>query len=139
MHRPPPITDRPPFIEVMRRLGLEPDPWQMDVLKSEHPQMLLNCCRQAGKTTVIAMLGLIEALYKPMTRVILVSRSHRQSSEIIKLMAFYFSLMRQPLKKRANAREIELDNYSRIVSVPCREDTIRGYAHVDLLIIDEAA
>ena len=23
--------------------------------------------------------------------------------------------------------------------MPCREDTIRGYAHVDLLIIDEAA
>jgi hypothetical protein len=139
MHRPAPITERPPAVEIMRKLGLEPDPWQLDVLKNEHPQLLLNCCRQAGKSTVVAILGLVEALYKPMTRVILVSRSHRQSRELLKLMAFYFELLRQPLKKRVNAQEIELDNFSRIVSVPCREETIRGYAHVDLLIIDEAA
>jgi hypothetical protein len=34
---------------------------------------------------------------------------------------------------------MEFGNLSRIVCFPCREDTIRGFAHVDLLIIDEAA
>jgi Terminase RNaseH-like domain/Terminase large subunit, T4likevirus-type, N-terminal len=123
----------------MRRIGLEPDPWQLEALQSEQPQILLNCCRQAGKSTVVAILGLVEAMFRPMTRVILVSRSHRQSRELLKLMAFFFDLLRQPLRKRVNAQEIELNNLSRIVSVPCRADTIRGFAQVDLLVIDEAA
>jgi len=78
-------------------------------------------------------------MFRPMTRVVIVSRSHRQSRELLKIMAFFFELLRQPLKKRVNAQEIELNNLSRIVSVPCREDTIRGFAQVDLLVIDEAA
>jgi len=45
MFRPPPPIERPPFIQIMRRLGLEPDPWQVEVLQSEQPQILLNCCR----------------------------------------------------------------------------------------------
>ena len=31
------------------------------------------------------------------------------------------------------AEELELKNFSRIVCVPCSEETIRGFAHVDLL------
>jgi hypothetical protein len=43
------------------------------------------------------------------------------------------------LQRRCNAEELELTNTSRIVCLPCREETIRGYSHVSLLIIDEAA
>ena len=38
----------------MRRLGFEPDPWQLDVLQARHRRLLLNCSRQAGKSTVSA-------------------------------------------------------------------------------------
>src|SRR5262245_7124994 len=100
MLRPPAITDHPPFIQVMRKLGLEPDPWQIEVLESRHPQVLLNCCRQSGKSTVVAVLALVEAMFKPMTRVIIVSRSHRQSKELLKTMAFFLELLNQPLEKR---------------------------------------
>jgi hypothetical protein len=34
---------------------------------------------------------------------------------------------------------MEMENLSRVVCFPCREDTIRGFANVSLLIIDEAA
>jgi len=34
---------------------------------------------------------------------------------------------------------VEFENFSRIVSLPGKEETIRGYSGVDLLIIDEAA
>ena len=34
---------------------------------------------------------------------------------------------------------MELENQSRVVCLPCREDTIRGYGNVSLLVIDEAA
>jgi hypothetical protein len=34
---------------------------------------------------------------------------------------------------------LELANKSRIVSLPCREETIRGYSNIHMLVIDEAA
>src|SRR5207302_4542199 len=41
--------------------------------------------------------------------------------------------------ERVNADMLELKNMSRVVCVPCREETIRGFSDIDLLIIDEAA
>ncbi len=123
----------------MRKLGLEPDPWQIEVLDSKAPRLLLNCCRQAGKTTVVGILALLEALFKPMTRVLLVSRSHRQSKEMLRLMRFQHQLLGAHLLKTSSAELLEFTNLSRIVSMPCKEETIRGFAHVDLLVIDEAA
>src|SRR5262249_10085158 len=41
--------------------------------------------------------------------------------------------------KRQTTEELQLENNSRIVSLPCREETIRGYSSVSLLVIDEAA
>ena len=54
----PPTPSGPPAVRLMRNLGLEPDPWQVEVLEGGHPRLLLNCCRQAGKSTVVALLGL---------------------------------------------------------------------------------
>ncbi len=133
-----PITDCP-RVTIMRKLGLEPDPWQIDVLESQHPRLLLNCCRQAGKSTVVAILGLLTAMFNSMTRVLLVSRSHRQSKELLLQMQFYHELLGARLLQRKTSEVLELTNLSRIVSMPCREETIRGFAAVDLLVIDEAA
>jgi hypothetical protein len=41
--------------------------------------------------------------------------------------------------QRRNSEELQLTNASRVVCLPCREDTVRGYSNVSLLIIDEAA
>jgi hypothetical protein len=65
----------------MRHLGLEPDTWQAEVLKGCHHRLFLNCRRQAGKSTVVAVLSLLGALWVPATLVLLLSRSHRQSTE----------------------------------------------------------
>ena len=49
---------RPLFIKaIMRKIDMEPDPWQLVVATSQHPRMLLNCCRQVGKSTIVAMDG----------------------------------------------------------------------------------
>jgi hypothetical protein len=40
---------------------------------------------------------------------------------------------------RERSRSAPTETYSRIICLPCREDTIRGYSHISLLIIDEAA
>src|SRR5713226_5952371 len=41
---------RPPAVKLMTNLGLKPDPWQVEVLEGNHTRLLLNCCRQAGKS-----------------------------------------------------------------------------------------
>jgi hypothetical protein len=123
----------------MRNLGLEPDPWQVEVLEAAHPRLLLNCCRQAGKSTAVAMLGVAEAVFVPFTKVLLVSRSLRQSTELFRIVADFHRRMNSPLLVRQTAEELCLSNHSRIVCLPCKEETIRGYSHVSLLVIDEAA
>jgi hypothetical protein len=123
----------------MRKLGLEPDPWQTEVLETSHRRLLLNCCRQAGKSTTVAVLGLVEAIFVPGTRVLLLSRSHRQSTELFRIVIDYFLCLGSPFLARRTAHELDLTNHSRIVCLPCKEETIRGYSDISLLIIDEAA
>jgi hypothetical protein len=131
--------ERPPGVRVMRGLGLEPDPWQADVLESQHSRLLLCCCRQAGKSTVVALLGLVEAIFVPGTKVLLVSRSHRQSRELLRLVTEFYRRLGKPLRERQTQEELLLENGSRIVCLPCKEETIRGYSHINLLVLDEAA
>ncbi len=126
-------------LRCMELLGFEPDPWQKLVLESPEKRILLNCCRQAGKSTVVAILALVEALTNPMHKVLILSRSQRQSKELFRQCVFFHEILKGRLKHRTSAQEMQLKNFSRIVSLPCKEETIRGFAHVNLLIIDEAA
>jgi hypothetical protein len=126
-------------VDIMRNLHLEPDPWQVEVLEAGHPRLLLNCSRQAGKSTVVALLGLLEALFGPYTKVLLVSRSLRQSTELFRIVTDFYRRLGSRMYQRQTTSELELDNHSRIVCLPCKEETIRGYSNVSLLIIDEAA
>src|SRR5947209_3525012 len=123
------MNDRPPATRIMRNLGLEPDPWQLEVLEAGHPRLLLNCCRQAGKSTVVAVLGLAEAIFIPFAKVLLVSRSLRQATELFRIITDLHERMGKPFLARRTASELLLTNQSRILCLPCREDTIRGYSH----------
>jgi hypothetical protein len=135
----PTPQERPQYAELMARMGLQPDPWQAEVLNGQHQRLLLNCCRSAGKTTVVAVLSLFEALTKPGTLVLLLSRSHRQSKILYRELRFYYRLLGEPSKLHQTTDELELTNLSRIVCLPCSEETIRGYSNVSILVIDEAA
>ena len=126
-------------LELMRSLRLTPDPWQVTALGTRDPRLLLNCSRQAGKSTVVAVIGLAEALFNNRSLVLLVSRSFRQSSELYRMLGEFHRRLGSPMLKRRNAQELVLDNQSRIVCLPCREETIRGFSGATLLIIDEAA
>src|SRR3989440_11001561 len=81
---------RPPAVRVMRHLGLEPDPWQVEVLEGKHHRLLLNCCRQAGKSTVVAMVALLEAVLIPQRLIVLLSRSMRQLSELFRKVSNFY-------------------------------------------------
>jgi len=125
--------------KVMRTLGMEPDPWQLQVLESEHKRLLLNCCRQGGKSTVVAVLTLIEVVRRPGSMIVLLSRSHDQSRELFDKVKDFHARMGSRLLKRRTRDELRLENGSRVVCLPCKEETIRGYSGVTLLVIDEAA
>jgi hypothetical protein len=125
---------------VMTRADLPPDPWQADLPRSRAQRALLLCTRQAGKSTVTAALALHEALYRPPALVLLLSPSLRQSGELFRKVAtFYQSFGKTAPAEAETALRLELANGSRIVSLPGKEETIRCYSGVSLLILDEAA
>jgi hypothetical protein len=126
---------------LFRSSGMEPDPWQADLLRGNAPQVLLLCTRQAGKSTAAACIAVHSAVYRPPALVLLLSPSLRQSSELFrKVMALFNALGRGAVPaSRESALRLELTNGSRIVSLPGTENTVRGYSGVSLLIVDEAA
>jgi len=124
---------------MMEFLNLSPDPWQLQVLECNHPRKLLNCSRQAGKSTVVAVHALAEAVFTPYTLVLLLAPSYRQAQELFRKVTDGYHELGKPLLKRLNNEELLLTNHSRIVPLPCREETIRGFSNVSLIIIDEAA
>jgi hypothetical protein len=120
--------------------GISPDPWQADVLRSTAPRLLLLCSRQAGKSTITSILAVHCALYQPASLVLLLSPTLRQSGELFKKCAGVYQALGRPVPSDSeSALQLELENGSRIVSLPGKEGTIRGFSGVRLLAIDEAA
>jgi hypothetical protein len=121
------------------RLDFSPDPWQARLLRSRAPWVMLNCCRQSGKSTTTAIVALHQAVYDP-GLVLCVSPSLRQSRELFaKIIGFLKNL--EPVEELVedNKSSCELANGSRIVSLPGDPDTVRGYSAPKLVITDEAA
>jgi hypothetical protein len=125
---------------LMALAGMDPDPWQAKLLRSDATRMLLLCSRQAGKSCVAASLALRTALLEPGSLTLLLSPSLRQSGELfLKVLAQYGGLGRPVPPAAESALRLQLVNGSRVVSLPGDEETIRGFSGVALLVIDEAA
>ncbi len=124
----------------MTAAGLEPDPWQAELLQNDWQRALLLCSRQAGKSSVSAALAAHTAQYEPGSLTLLLSPGLRQSGELFrKVKAFYHALPNAVPVRQESTLQLELVNGSRIIALPGKEATIRGYAGVDLLVIDEAS
>jgi hypothetical protein len=120
--------------------GMTPDAWQSALLQSDWQRALLLCSRQAGKSTVTGALATHTAQYEPGSLTLLLSAAQRQSGELFrKVKDFYHALPERVPVKQESALQMELVNGSRIVALPGKEETIRGYSGVDLLVVDEAA
>jgi hypothetical protein len=121
--------------------GIVPDAWQARVLRSQSRQVILNCSRQAGKSTISAVLGLHTAVYTPRSLVLLLARKLDQAKELfLKLKVPFHDLEQPPAEiEQESAIRVELDNGSRIIALPGKPDGIRGFSAVNLLLVDEAA
>jgi hypothetical protein len=127
-------------VRFARSVGIEPDPWQAHLLFSTEKRIMLLCSRQSGKTTIVAIIALHHALNNPNSLVLVLSPSLRQSSELFKkITTFYQDLGRPIPSETQTALTLELTNKSRIISLPGKDHTVRGYSGVSLLLIDEAA
>jgi hypothetical protein len=125
---------------ILAAQGLRPDPWQRDLLLAGGRQVLLNCSRQSGKSRTVSALALHTVLCRPGSLVLLLSASLRQSAELFrKVLEGYYALGRPVRALGDSQTRLELQNGARIVSLPGKEETIRSFGGVALLIIDEAA
>jgi hypothetical protein len=129
--------DRVAFAEA---LGLDPDPWQRELLRSSSERIILNCSRQSGKSTMTAVITLHRALYHPGSLILCLAPALRQSQELFgKVLGFYRDLGRPVSPQAERKLSLELENGSRIVTLPGTEKTIRGFSGTALLVLDEAA
>jgi hypothetical protein len=123
-------------------MGVDPDPWQETVLKSDDPRIILNVSRQAGKSSVVAVKALHIGLYEPRSLILLLSRSLRQSAELgRKLFDCYRTAGRGAIPPEAETKlALELSNRSRILCLPGGDEgAIRGFSGVRCLVLDEAS
>jgi len=127
-------------VEFARLVGLDPDPWQQRLLRSSADRVLLCVARQAGKSSMAAIIGLHRALTHPGSLVLCLAPALRQSQELFGKVLGYYRDLGRPVPADAEQRlGLELVNGSRIAALPGSERTVRGFSGVDLLIVDEAA
>jgi hypothetical protein len=125
---------------ILGSCGLTPDPWQRDFLFARDRQVLLNCSRQSGKSTVVSALALHSALFTPGGLVLLLSPSQRQSAEIFRKVNDAYNKLKRPIPAIHESQlRLELANGARVVCLPGREETIRSFGGVTLLVLDETA
>jgi len=131
-----------PVLFAKEAIKFNPDPWQEQALRWSGKRLLLNCSRQAGKSTTAAILALHRALFYPKSLILLVSPSLRQSSELFRKVQDLLKALppeQQPELVEDNKLSLTMQNKSRIVSLPGSEGTIRGFSGASLIIEDEAA
>jgi hypothetical protein len=117
-----------------------PDAWQAGVLTSSWHRLFLNCSRQAGKSTVTSVIAVHTAITVAKSLTLLLSPTLRQSIELFsKCMSVYNATPGLPTLKYESKTGCELADGSRIVALPGKPETVRGFSAVTLLVIDEAA
>jgi hypothetical protein len=120
-------------------LGFEADARQAEVLRSGAKRLLLNCTRQWGKSTVTAIAALHRASFQPGSLVLVTGPSERQAAEFVRKVRDFVSLLGVRPRGDGQNKSVVLPNGSRIVGVPSKQSTVRGFSNASLLIIDEAA
>jgi len=130
----------PDIVEFTRqRLGFDPNPLQESVLRGGR-RGIVNCTRQWGKSTVAAAKAVHRAFCQPDSLILVLSPGERQSGEVMRKAEEFVS--RLGIKVRGdgtNEISIAFPNGSRMVGLPHKETTSRGFSRVSLMLIDEAS
>src|SRR5262245_38818165 len=76
---------------------LPPDPWQRELLFAPDQFLLLNCSRQAGKSTTVAALAMHHLLVADRALILLVAPSERQSHELFRKVLDAYGALGRPV------------------------------------------
>jgi len=123
-------------------LGFEPDEAQASVLRRapEVKRIVLNCTRQWGKSTVTAVLAVHRLVTTPGVTILVVGPAGKQAGETVKKVCGFLGAMGIATRGDGiNPGAKLLPNGSRIVPLPGKESTTRGFSAVSMLIVEEAA
>lgn len=118
------------------------DAGQVEVLRSPHRRIIINCHRQWGKSTICSAICFHRALYYPRSLCLLIAPSLRQSGEDFrKVLDCLDTVTPRPILQEETKLTLKFDNNSRIIALPGGNDgrTVRGYSRPDVILIDEAA
>ncbi len=138
----PEATDEAESVVEFARSRLEffPDGRQMELLRAGVKRGMVNCTRQWGKSTVAAVMAVHRAFFEPKSLVVVACPTEKQSAELVwKARDFAIKLGVARRGDGSNRISLQFPNGSRIVGIPGKEATLRGYSAVSLLIIDEAS
>lgn len=142
----PPLVRDP--LEVLDRLGMVPDPWQVEYLNSQSSIRILFSCRQAGKTEMTALGAVLacassENVYSPIIAPSLRQASilARRAHQIIRRIAETGRRLRaMPVPQaRYSPLHIVFENGSRLQALPASECAARGETATGIVTIDEAS
>lgn len=118
--------------------GIALDPWQLEAFRSDAPMLLINCSRQAGKSTIVALI-VVKYLLRADQTIVIIAPSQRQSKELMrKVLNFWRRIGRPVAHEGVSKTSLELVNGSRLEAFPGSPDTIVGFTP-DLVILEEAA
>lgn len=116
------------------------DPWQVSLLHSESKRTLLNVTRQGGKSVTAGLLCTHRALSHPGSLVLILAPTERQAKETFGNCAMFYRAAGESVPADSYRKlGMSLTNGSRIEALPGSERGVRGFAGVDLLVLDEAA
>jgi hypothetical protein len=128
-----------PLTFAIHALDFHPDPVQERILAADVSRGLINCSRQWGKSTIMAVKALYEALTNPGTTVLVLC------PQFLHVGSFFENLRAFALKVGVRSRRdgeyrisLRLPNGSRIIGVSSL-GPVRSYRAVSLLLVDEAA
>jgi hypothetical protein len=127
---------------MLKSLGLDADPWQVEFLQTDFRRALLNCSRRSGKTTVAAIKALHTAMFSPPgkpTLTLIFAPAGKQSEELLFTLQILYERLGRPVPRGTDKSLIlDFDNGSRIVPMTQAPDSSLGFTP-DLIIVDEAA
>jgi hypothetical protein len=135
---PEPEPDAADFARL--RLGIDLERRQEELLRARGHRVILNCSRQWGKSTLAAAKAVHKAYTAPGSLILVASPGKRQSSEFVRKAAeMVAKLGITPVGDGSNAKSLLFPNGSRLVGLPGKEATTRGYSQASMLLFDEAS
>jgi hypothetical protein len=122
-------------------MGLDLDPWQRRVVTSAARNLILNVARQTGKSTVASILSGHTALTVPHAPILILSPSQRQSDRLLGVVKDNLARAGEYADEVEveQVRSLRMRNGAEIAALPGKDETIRGFAGVRLILIDEAS